>query len=105
MVGAVDLLMREREGDKNKLGSTPFPLGAFHASRNGQGIAPLPVHPSSFRRKCRRLLRLVQMRQSLFGMLRGNVGVARLSMLDGFRQMLDTFAQMWIFSATLSMIS
>lgn len=45
-----------------------------------------------------------QMRESSFGMLRGNVGVARFPMLNGFVQMRNRFVQMGVFASPLRIV-
>src|SRR5215510_5709249 len=44
------------------------------------------------------------MRESSFGMFRGNVGVASLPMLNGLVQMLNPFGQMRVFASPLSKV-
>src|SRR4029077_19397127 len=45
-----------------------------------------------------------QMRESSFGMFRGDIGVARFPMLNGFFQMLNPFVQMRVFASHLSIL-
>src|SRR2546425_9715883 len=44
------------------------------------------------------------MHKSSFGMFRGDVGMARFTMLNGFFQMLNPFVQMRVFASHLSMV-
>src|SRR2546428_9515887 len=44
------------------------------------------------------------MHESSFGMFRGDVGMARFTMLNGFFQMLNPFVQMRVFASHLSMV-
>lgn len=102
MVEAVEWL---RDNGKNYVGIDSVFFGSLPAQKKtGRELLPCPFVPTHHDRRCGRLLRLVQMRQCRFGMLRSDIGVARLAMLDGFSQMLDPLGKMWVFSSSLGMV-
>jgi hypothetical protein len=77
---------------------------ATSREKHGQGYPSPPVVQPLNRKWFCTLFDFSQMRESSFGMLRGNVCVASLTMLNGFIQMCNRFVQMGVFASPLGMV-
>ena len=67
--------------------------------RNGQGYSPPRLYKPTSAVGVDTVVYFGQMRESSFGMFRGDIGVACFTMLNGFCQMLHRFLQTRIFAS------
>ena len=81
----------------HQLGTMPRPSQPKGGCGKGGVLTTLPKRAGLFSPPVDTLFYFSQMRQTSFGMCRGDIGVACFTMLNGFFQMLNPFVQMPVF--------